>query len=134
MLILFAFSSHLITSSTSALTEPLFIFLLLISIYFVIKARENQNYILMASLFGAFAYYVRPNGILILIIILLSFFLLRKEIPNFNYKYIIYILLIFFTVSAPFLYQRYTYFGSAFFYGENSKYFVDTYHLTFAII
>lgn len=127
LLILFAFSSHLIISSTSALTEPLFTFLLLISVYFIIKARENQNYILVASLFGALAYYVRPNGILVLLIILLSFFLLRKEIPKFSYKYLIYIILVFFIVSAPFLYQRYTYFGSPFFYGENSKYFVDTY-------
>lgn len=127
LLILFAFSSQLIISSTSALTEPLFTFLLLMSVYFIIKARENQNYILMASLFGAFAYYVRPNGILILIVILLSFFLLRKANPKFSYKHIIYIIMIFFIVSAPFLYQRYTYFGSPFFYGENSKYFVDTY-------
>jgi len=127
LLILFAFSSHLIISSTSALTEPLFTFLLLTSVYFIIKARENQNYILVASLFGALAYYVRPNGILVLLIILLSFFLLRKEIPKFSYKYLIYIILVFFIVSAPFLYQRYTYFGSPFFYGENSKYFVDTY-------
>ncbi|HIE41382.1 MAG TPA: hypothetical protein EYP80_01835, partial [Candidatus Aenigmarchaeota archaeon] len=127
LLILFVFSSQLIMSSTSALTEPLFTFLLLMSVYFIIKAGENQNYILIASLFGAFAYYVRPNGILVLLIILFSFFLLRREIPKFNYKYIIYIAVIFFAISAPFLYQRYTHFGSAFFYGENSKYFVDTY-------
>ena len=127
LLILFAFSSHLIISSTSALTEPLFTFLLLISVYFIIKARENQNYILVASLFGAFAYYVRPNGIFTLLIILFSFFLLRKQIPKFSYKYVIYIILIFFVVSTPFLYQRYVHFGSPFFYGENSKYFVDTY-------
>lgn len=81
----------------------------------------------MASLFGAFAYYVRPNGIFILLTILFSFFLLRREIPKFNYKYITYIVMIFFIVSVPFLYPRYTYFGSPFFYGENSKYFVDTY-------
>lgn len=127
LLILFVFSSQLIISSTSALTEPLFTFLLLMSVYFIIKARENQNYILIASLFGAFAYYVRPNGIFVLLIILFSFFLLRREIPKFSYKYIIYITVIFFAISAPFLYQRYTHFGSAFFYGENSKYFVDTY-------
>jgi len=127
LLILFAFSSHLIISSTSAITGPLFTFLLLTSVYFIIKARENQNYILVASLFGALAYYVRPNGILVLLIILLSFFLLRKEIPKFSYKYLIYVILVFSIVSAPFLYQRYTYFGSPFFYGENSKYFVDTY-------
>lgn len=127
LLILFVFSSQLIMSSTSAMTEPLFTFLLLMSVYFIIKARENQNYILIASLFGAFAYYVRPNGIFVLLIILFSFFLLRREIPKFSYKYIIYITVIFFAISAPFLYQRYTHFGSAFFYGENSKYFVDTY-------
>lgn len=127
LLILFAFSSHLVISSTSAMSEPLFTFLLLVSVCFIIKAKENQNYILMASLFGAFAYYVRFNGIFALLIILVSFFLLRKQIPKFSYKYIIYIIVIFFVVSAPVLYQRYTYFDSPVFYGENSKYFVDTY-------
>ena len=36
-------------------------------------------------------------------------------------------MVIFFLVSAPFMYQRYDAFGSPFSYGENSKYFVDSY-------
>ena len=36
-------------------------------------------------------------------------------------------MVIFFLVSAPFMYQRYDAFGSRFSYGENSKYFVDSY-------
>lgn len=127
LLVLFTFSSHLIMSSVSALTEPLFTFLLMVSVYFICKARENQKYILASSLVGAFAYYVRPNGILILAITLISFLILRKQIPEFTYKYMIYIVAVFFMVSGPLLYQRYLYFGSSFFYGENSKYFVDTY-------
>lgn len=127
LLILFTFSSCLILSSTSVYTEPLFTFLLLMSVYFIIKTKENQSYILVASIFGAFTYYVRPNGIFTLFIILFSFFFLRTQIPKFSYKYIIYIVAIFFIVSTPFLYQRYTCFGSPFFYGENSKYFVDIY-------
>lgn len=132
LLVMFAFTSELIMSSILAGTESLFIFLLLMVILFIIKARENRNYILVASLFGALAYYVRFNGIFILLIILFSFFFLRKGIPQFSYKYMAYIVLIFFIVSVPFLYQRHVYFGSPFFYGEVSKYFVDSYQEFFS--
>ena len=125
LLVLFTFYHNLITDATTAKTEPLFTFLLLTCIYFIIKTKENQNYILAASVFGALVYYVRPNGILLLPIILASFYLLKKHIADFKYRYLIYILLVFFIVSAPMLYQRYEYFGSPFSYGEVSKYFVD---------
>lgn len=126
LLVLFAFAPPLVSTSTSALTEPLFILLFLLSICFIIKARDNINYILLSSLVGAFAYYVRFNGILILAVIILSFLLLKKQIKNFSYRYIFFAILIFFGVSAPVLYQRYYYFGSPFDYGSLNKYFVDS--------
>jgi hypothetical protein len=126
LLILFCFSSSLIISATSAYTESLFIFLFLITLCFIFKTLEKQKYILFAACSGAIAYYVRPNGFLVLLIILISFLLMRKQIPNFKYTYFIYLILIFGAISAPFLYQRYLYFGSPFSYGENSKYFIDS--------
>lgn len=127
LLVIFIFVSPLIMSSISALSEPMFLFLLLMMVLFIMKSSDNQKYILVAALFGGIAYYVRFNGILLLLIILFSFFLLRKQIPEFKYRYFIYILLVFFAVAAHFLYQRYINFGSFFFYGEVSKYFVDSY-------
>ena len=131
LLVFFSFSPYMILYSISALSEPLFTFLLLWCIYFIIRAKENRNNILISSIIGAFAYYVRPNGIFILFIILLSFCILsyisRKQILTSDFFYVIFIIFIFFLISAPFLYQRYIHFGSPFFYGENSKFFVDKY-------
>ena len=125
LIVLFAFSPGLMIYDTEVFPEPLFIFLFITSVFFIIKAMENQNYILASAAFGGLAYYVRFNGIVILPIILLSFFLLRKQIPKFDYKYLIYIVAVFFAVSAPLMYQRYADFGSPFFHGDSSKYFVD---------
>lgn len=127
LLILFTFSSRLIRHSTTGLTESLFIFLLITTVFFIVKTTENKNYILVAALFGALAYYVRTNGLLFLFVILFSLFILRKQIPKFNYKSVIYIILVFFLVSSPFLYQRHIYFGSPFTYGPVSNYFADDY-------
>jgi hypothetical protein len=127
LLVFFCFSTELILSSYSVYAEPLFMLLLLLVVIFIIKSTESRNWVLAASLFGALAYAVRPNGLFILPIILISFFLMRKQIPQSNSYYFLYIIAIFMLVSAPFLYPRYACFGSPFFYGENSKYFVDSY-------
>ncbi len=131
-LIMMAFSSTLISSSVDALSEPLFILLFLVSFCFIIRLKESPWNIIPASIFAALAYYVRPNGILILPIMLLSFLFWRKQIEGFRYRHIIFAIVVFFAVSIPFLYQRYEHFGSPFLYGENSKFFVDSYHMVWS--
>ena len=123
----YTFYPDLILSASEAIAEPLFMLLFLISIYYLIKARDDVKNILLATFFGALSYYPRFNGILLLPIIILSFYLMRKHIKGFSYKYVIYIILIFSIVSFPMLYSRYLTFGSPFDYGPNSKYFVDKY-------
>jgi len=122
LMVLFTFYPSLIESGISGLPAPLFTFLFLLTVYFIIKCKENKNYILLAAIFGGLAYYVRINGLLILPIIFM-----RKNIPKFKYGYIFYIMAIFLLVSAPMLYQRYVYFDSSFSYGPTSKYLVDNY-------
>ena len=129
LLTLFTFYSSLIFASTVALTEPLFTLFFLFCIYFLILCSENEKYLLIAAIFGAFAYYVRPNGLFILPIIICSFlFLKRTEIFKIKtLKYLFYAILLFFLVSSPFLVQRYANFGSAFtYYGVNDKMFANT--------
>ncbi len=107
--------------------EPLFTLFLLISICFIFKAKENPNYILLAATFAGLSYWVKPQGLVSLIIVLLGFFFLKKMRPPLSWRYLVYIILLFFLIAAPFLYQRYIYFGSAFSYGENDKFLVDNY-------
>lgn len=126
VLSLFPLSYWLMYSSVGFWSEPLFTILLLLSLYYIYKSKENPNYIFLSATFASLSYWVRPNGIILLPVVLISGFFLRKEI-NFNLYKALGVILIFFAVATPFLYQRYLYFGSLFFYGENNKYWIDTY-------
>ncbi|MFH1403492.1 MAG: hypothetical protein ABIH11_04405 [Candidatus Altiarchaeota archaeon] len=127
LLALFAFSPGLVESSGAATSESLFIILLLMMVYFMMKSLEDVRYALLSAVFGALSYYVRPNGIFSLFIVLSSILVLRGNINGLRIRHYVYIILVFSVVSAPFLLQRHSYFGSAFYYGENSKYFADSY-------
>ena len=126
VLLIFPLSYWLMYSSSGFWTEPLFTFLLLVSLFYIYKSRENPNYILLAAAFASLSYWVRPNGLVILPVIILSHFFLEKNKKSWFF-YAFLTAIVFFAISAPFLYQRYLYFGSPFFYGENSKYWADTY-------
>ncbi|MCG2694409.1 glycosyltransferase family 39 protein [Candidatus Parcubacteria bacterium] len=128
VLSIFVFIPQLIYSAISATSEPLFTFILLMSLVCVYKAFKNPKYILLASFFASASFYVRHNGIFVFLAIIISFILLKKHIFNFKYKYILFAFLVFMVASAPLLMHRYVSFGTPMFYGENSKYFVDSYH------
>jgi 4-amino-4-deoxy-L-arabinose transferase-like glycosyltransferase len=125
LLVLFTFSPPLIKSSASAYTESLFILFFLLALYRIIRAQDKIRYIFRASILGALSYYVRPNGIAVLGVVFLSYLFMKNRIPGARFRYLIYIVAVFFICSAPFLHQRYSDFGSPFFYGENSKFFVE---------
>jgi len=121
------FSFWFLFSTLGFYAEPLFTALFLLSIYYLIKGIDQPKLIPLTAILAALTYWLKPTGILILPIILLTIWFLRKSIPGFSYWLLLGVIIIFSAVSAPFLYQRYLHFGSPFFYGENSRYFVDNY-------
>jgi hypothetical protein len=109
----------------SAMTEPAFLLFTMISIYFLVGARTTIKSVILASIFASLSYYVRPNGLFSIGVIVL-FLLTRPELnKTIKVKFIFGAILVFFLVSAPHMINRYQAFGSAFSYGENSKIFVD---------
>jgi hypothetical protein len=128
-LVMFACAFPLIIPSTLFIfTESLFTLLFLISLCLLYKAQERPLFAYAASAIGGLGYWVRPNGIVILPILLISYLIMHKKIEVFRLlKIIILMVGIFFAVSGPMLYGRHIQFGSAFDYGENSKYFVEQY-------
>ena len=127
-LIIFTCFFWAIYGSLGLFTEPIFGLLLLFIIYCLLKYRHNPRYLIAASILAGISYWIRPNGIFVLLIILLTLWLLRKKVSHFQYHHLSQVISIFFITALPFLYQRYLHFGSPFYYGENSKYFVDKYH------
>ena len=127
-LIIFTCFFWTIYGSLGLFTEPIFGLLLLFIIYCLLKYRDHPHYLIIASLLAGVSYWIKPNGIFVLLIILLTLWLLRKKVAHFRYHHFSRAISIFFITALPFLYQRYLYFGSPFYYGENSKYFVDEYN------
>jgi hypothetical protein len=61
------------------------------------------------------------------VFILLVVLIYRKKLPNFKYRYFIWIIAIFLLISAPFLYQRALSEGSPFSYGMNDRFLGNSY-------
>ncbi len=127
-LIIFTCFFWAIYGSLGLFTEPIFSLLLLFIIYFLIRYKHHPRHLITASVLAGVSYWIRPNGIFVLLIILLTLWLLRKKVPHFRYHHLYQAISIFFITALPFLYQRYLNFDSPFYYGENSKYFVNEYN------
>lgn len=123
--ILFTFQPWLIRNAASAYSEPLFTLILLTTFYFLLKSTDHRYYLFFASGVASFAYWTRPNGMLLLLIILIYAILMQKDIPEWKNRYIIYMILIFILVSSPHLYLRWSAYGSPTYYGTNSNLFAD---------
>ena len=109
-----------------AMTEPLFCFLTLWTFVFLVNDELKLINIIYASACASLSYWVRPNGIFQLAVILITVCIIHKDSFSKIIRYCSVALLIFISISAPHLLMRYHEFGSAFDYGHNSKYFIDT--------
>lgn len=126
LLIAYCLSPLVHFSARNAMTEPLFCFLILWSFVFLAGALEARA-IIYSSLFASLAYWVRPNGIFQFAVILLTILLLQRGNFFRAVQLIALATAVFLFVSAPHLLLRYQQFGSPVDYGNNSKYFVESY-------
>ena len=85
---IFAFHPRLIENSILGITEPLFIFLITLTIIFTVS--KNEKFIFVASIFASFTSIVRYEGLLLFIPISIIFFLkYRKQKKNYLKFFII---------------------------------------------
>lgn len=127
-LVLFS-SSFLLTlpeNDSIAMADPLFVLLFLISLCFLYGSRRRQPLLAMGGAVAGLAYFVKPVGLFIVPVIVLSYWLWTEDKWRAARGIVLFIC-VFAAVSAPFLLARHAVFGSFFSYGENSKYFSDTY-------
>jgi hypothetical protein len=131
-IIAFISNSLIHFAARNAITEPLFLILSLICGGYLITDKLTKKAIVLSSVFASLAYYVRPNGLFLMGIILVTVFIKQiryKKIQIINFGIVV---LVFFAVSAPHLVARWSDLGSPFDYGPNSKYFVDHYEQVWA--
>ncbi len=108
-------------------TESLFTLIFITSLCLIYKGCDNAAFAYSASAVAGLGYWVRPNGIMILPILVVSFLISCKAGRWRALGTAFLMIAVFFAVSGPMLYMRHAQFGSAFDYGENSKYFVERY-------
>ena len=116
----FAFIPHLNYHASSGYAEPLFILILILSAYFILKKNSNLSYLSFASL--AVLWYVHWSGIIFFIALSLILFLNNKKSKKLFYKYILCIG-IFILIASPMLMQRYEQYGDPLFFSQSSAIF-----------
>ncbi len=104
----FAFEPRLIQNSTLGFSEPLFILVMVSSIYFITK-NENK-FIILSFILAAILWWIRPNGFILFFIISVIYF--AKFRFNFiSIRNFLIFALIFSLIISPLLLQRYDQFG-----------------------
>ncbi len=121
---LFAFLPQLNYNSVMALSEPLFIFSILASFYFLLN--DKSKFIIPALAFVGFSYWIRLNGIIFFLIISLTYILTFKKSRIFLRNYGIG-LVVFLIIISPILLQKYEQFGDPFYSSYQDKMFSNNY-------
>jgi len=124
----FALSPALIVTVSSKFagySEPAFILFVILTIYFLADSADSPLNLVIATILASLSYWLRPNGIFMLgVVLLYSTYLVWCR--KINWAFLLLIPFLFFLVSLPHLYTRYEAYGSAFDFGKNSQYFVDS--------
>lgn len=97
----FSFDPNIIENSIFGITEPLFIFLSVLAIYFGLK--NKSKFIFLSAIFAGLSLDVRISGVIIFIFLLIIF--LTKKNNFLKIKYTSIFLVVFCIASFPFLIQ-----------------------------
>jgi len=121
---LYAFEPHLNYNSGLGLSEPLFHLLTLTSLIFLFK--DKSKFIIISLGLAALVWWTRFNGISIVLIIILIYFLVNKKDIKFFRNLFIGIVL-FLIVISPILIERNNQFGDPLYFSYSNSVFSGSY-------
>ena len=121
---LFAFLPQLNYNSVLAFSEPLFIFSAIASFYFLLNSKSK--FVIIALIFAAFSYWIRLNGIILFLIISITYILTFKKSRIFLKNYGLG-LVVFLIIISPMLLQKYEQFGDPFYSSYQDTMFSKNY-------
>jgi len=121
---LFAFSPQLNYNSAQALSEPLFILTILVSFYFLLH--EKSKFIIISLIFAGFAYWIRLNGLVMFLIISITYLLTFKKSLVFLRNYGIAVIL-FVIVISPIMLEKNQEYGDPFYSSYQGTMFSENY-------
>ena len=100
---LFAFEPHLNYNSGFGLTEPLYLLAIIGAFYFLLN--KNTKFIIPSLILAGAIFWIRLNGIVFVIILLIIYIITKKNSPHFLRNLFLGVLM-FFVVISPMLYER----------------------------
>ena len=118
---LFAFEPHLNHVSGLGMTESLYILAIILSLYFILN--KNSNYSYLSFLTIGLLWWIRWNGIVMLLIASIIFFTNFKRTPKLFLKYFACLAICLIVVS-PMLIERNDQYGSPLFFSQNQRVFL----------
>ena len=121
---LFAFEPHLNQLSWQGMTEPLYILVIILSMYFILN--RNSNYSYLSFLAIGLLWWVRWQGVIMLLIVSIIFFKNFKKTPKLFVKYSV-CLSISLIVVSPMLLDRYEQFGDPLYFSQTEHLFLGDY-------
>ncbi len=127
---LFAFIPHLNYNSGFGLTEPLYHLTLITAFYFAIN--KNTKFIIPSLLLVGILWWIKLNEIFPLIILIIIYFVTKRNSSNL-YRNLFIGILIFLAVISPMLYDRYEQFGDPFFFGYSPYIFTGSWEKIISI-
>ena len=128
---LFAFEPHLNYNSVSGLSEPIFILVITLASVFILQKNHNW-YFYLSFLLAGIVWWIKFNGIIMIVILSFVFFIVYKPSSKNFLKYLLCIAL-FIIIVSPILIQRYDQFGDPLYFANSDNYFIGDAYSTYAI-
>jgi len=127
--ILFAFEPHLNYNATQGLSEPVFILMFIVSIYFILN--QNPRYAILSFLFAGILWWIRLEGVILVLTLTVIYFINFRKSPKMVRNYV-FSIIVFLIVVSPMFVQRYNQFGDPLYFYFGGSLFVDEYSMLFA--
>jgi len=117
----FAFEPHLNHLSSEGYSEPIYILVIILTLFFILNKNLNYSYLSFFSV--AVLWYMRWSGIVIFAALTVIFFLNNKKNSKLLLKYFLCVG-IFLVLVSPMLLQRYEQFGDPMYFSQSSTLFI----------
>ena len=128
---LFAFEPHLNYNSVLGLSEPIFILGIVLASIFILQKNHNW-YFYLSFLLAGIVWWVRFNGLIMVMILSIVFFVVYKPSSKNFLKYLVCIGL-FLIIVSPILIQRYDQFGDPLYFAVSDNHFIGDAYSNYAI-
>ncbi len=119
-------STTLVWLGGIAYSDALFLLLATCSVAWAAAADGRLPALLGATAVASLSWWARPNGLLVLLALLAHAAIVRRR-AGLRLAPLAWLPVVFVAISLPHLVLRAQTFGSPFSYGENSKFFIDSY-------